>query len=177
MNGLKAIGAGAAAFVGLGAILWLTTGCNIARVFLVCFEKHSEFYAAVPRTYWKWVIWNLIDFGLFVGAPLTIMALRELGLALWSVTRYRLEETSFPLIIQNRILVAVALTIIILDLAGLNRGEAGRLWLVFMPFFCLGASSASADGCRRLLALFAAQFVQVCVFKLCLDVFGFASLV
>ena len=166
-NVATAAAAGAGAYVALIFILWLATGCNLPKVFLVCFEKHSEFYASVSRTYWKWLAWNPGDFVLFLGIPAALVATRRMFAAAQCAKGTRLARLS-----DDRILFSAAIPLIILNLLGLNRGEAGRLWLVFMPFFCVGAGWAPDRRGVKTSLLLAAQFAQVCVLKLSLDVFG-----
>ncbi len=159
----------------LGVALWLVTGCNLIRVVYVCFEKHSEFYEVVRRSYWPWVAWNLADLVLFVGLPIVFLTVRRLA----SISSLRLYDS----LCEGRFLFSAFAALLLLDVLGLNRGETGRLWLVFMPFFCLAgaalaglgrpASGKGGDSLGRSgILVLIAQFVQVCVLKLCLDVFG-----
>jgi hypothetical protein len=174
-NVVTAVAASVGAYLALTFLLWLATGCNLPRIFLVCFEKHSEFYAYVHRTYWGWLVWNLGDLALFLGLPVTMIAIGGIAAGGWSCRKSGLPHFLF----QDRVLLSTAITVIVLDVLGLNRGEAGRLWMVFMPFFCIGVARVACNPCRnsegrtaKAVWLLAAQCVQVCVFRLSLDVFG-----
>ena len=168
-NAAKAVASGAGMFLLITLVIWVTTGCNLPRIFLVCFHKHSEFYASVQRSYWPWLFWNIADFVLFLGVPVAVLAMWGL---VGSVAAGRER------IMEGRIVIAAFATLMVLDVMGLNRGETGRLWMVFMPFFCTGVALVACNQCRngaRTLILLAAQFAQVCLFKLSLDVFGLVS--
>jgi hypothetical protein len=120
-----------------------------------------------------------VDFVLFLGIPVALMSGRTLLLSLFPPGPQARSQG----LVQARFLLAALATLVILDVAGLNRGETARLWMPFMPFFCVNAPTSVPSGHRpagasspALIALMAAQFAQLCAFKLCLDVFGLSSL-
>ena len=45
---------------------------NVFHVWWICLSKHETFYDHFPRTYWKWILVNILEFGLFPSfAPTT----------------------------------------------------------------------------------------------------------
>lgn len=110
----------AIAKTGLGAHRLVTHG-----------ESGLESFA---RTYWKWVIVNLLDFGGSLGVAWIVwMAFavaqsqkrRELGGS---------ADESDSRVVRLRILgVAWLLSILALDVSGVVRGEVARIWLFLIP--------------------------------------------
>ncbi len=91
-------------------------------------EHHA--IAVAGRSYLTWLAWNPYDFVLLLGPPVAL-----LGLAAGRAGLPRAVAAPWA---------AWCGTLGLLWLAGSVRGEAGRIWLLFMPFACLFAAAALA---------------------------------
>jgi hypothetical protein len=92
--------------------------------------------AVTPRSYSTWLVWNPYDFVLLLGVPvvgLAAAALRPRG------ERAERSQALRWLTWGWWALLAVLLV------SGTVRGEAGRIWLMLMPFACLLAAAAAAE--------------------------------
>ena len=93
---------------------------------------------STQRTYNVWVAWNVVDFAIFLSLPVTILLLARLPALL---------ATSYAAVCKRSgiawapLTVAALLTFVVLDLAGIVRGEVSRLWSYFGPLFILLALS------------------------------------
>jgi hypothetical protein len=150
---------GAGLLAGLG--LWYAAGVDAAAVFSEGLGAHSSITGlASYRSYGVWVWMNLVEFAVFMGLPLTVLAAASVPRLIRT-----LRETS------SRALVAyfgaaALLTLLMLDLSGVVKGETGRLWLFFVPWLAAAAAPDLVDragGRWRLLlttcALTALQFL------------------
>lgn len=95
---------------------WATWSVNVA--------KNAEFNSLYRQSYGRWTVVNLLEFGAALGLPLVIFL----------VGRLAVVRRADPL------LCSWAAILVILDLAGTNRGEACRLWLFMMPIGALLAA-------------------------------------
>jgi methylthioxylose transferase len=131
---IGALGGAALGFALSVVALWIAAGINLPGVWLVNLENHAGFYAAYPRTWWKWLIANPIELSVAAGVPLVVLAV------IGARTRWfsgRLADRG-PL-------MAVTITWGLLWISGKNMGEAARLWILLMPclvwiaapYFCL----------------------------------------
>lgn len=77
------------------------------------------------RSYLTWLIWNPIDFAIFLSVPIVILLV--VNLAKGSEP----SPGSLPLII------ATFGTLVLLIISGVVRGEVGRLWMYFGPLVLL----------------------------------------
>ncbi|MCS7252942.1 MAG: hypothetical protein RMK18_04760 [Armatimonadota bacterium] len=100
--------------------------------FSVAMRAHSEQAASATRTYWKWAIVNLIEFGISLG-PATVALLKICFLR--SITRMNLMSFLPSL--------SSAAIILLLDVFGVVRGEVSRIWLPFMPMLIIGVASGA----------------------------------
>ena len=161
----------AAGLAGVVAVQYLCLSHNVLRVWWICLAKHETFYDYFPRTYWKWVLANLLEFGLFTGAATVCLW------ALWAVAEVRGWRSGRRLGPVQAICVAAALILLALNFSGKNLSEVARLWMFLMPLAAAAggamlAKLAAGTGMGWVWAVVAAQFVQVAVFKLRLDVFS-----
>jgi len=86
------------------------------------------------RTYDVWVIWNVVDFAVFLSLPISIVLLARLPALLKTLyTAVRRHKT----IAWAPLTAAALTTFVVLDLAGIVRGEVSRLWAYFGPLFLL----------------------------------------
>ena len=113
-------------------------------------------------TYWKWIGWNLGDVLIFAGVPLCLLY----GAAWWRRagrwTWVRGRAGSFH--------AAGAATLLALNFSGVTLGEAGRLWLMYMPILAvLAAAELTSRSGRRswpLAVVLALQMAAAVALKL-----------
>ncbi len=103
-------------------VLWRLK-LNLFAVWWLNFHNHAEFYERYPRTFWKWLLVNPVEFAVAAGIALAL-------LAVWSLLRQiQVREN------QTRDEAwAWLLTIGLLWLTCKNMGEVARLWIILMPF-------------------------------------------
>ena len=117
------------------------------------------------RTYNVWVVWNVVDFAVFLSLPISILLLIRLP-ALFKNTygaiRWQHAVAWVPLT------VATLFTFIVLDVAGIVRGEVSRLWSYYGPLFLLLALvpaktvwSEKRTGSALLIGLIALQLFSM----------------
>ena len=153
------------------AVQYLGFSHDVLRVWWICLSKHETFYDHFPRTYWKWALVNLLEFGLFLGAATACLWVVWLGRALRRL-RHRRQLNA-----GAAVCIAAALVLLLLNFSGKNLSEVARLWMFLMPL-AAAAGGQTLAGRGRLggwgwgWVVVAAQFVQVVVFRLRLDVFS-----
>jgi hypothetical protein len=104
------------------AVFWICT-LNLPAIWRLNLLNHAGFYNAYPRTYWKWLLVNPLEFVIAAGLPLALLA----G---WSIVRnWRRAGGSC-----SGITLGWLITFVCLWLSGKNMGEAARLWIFLMPF-------------------------------------------
>lgn len=136
---------------------------NILEVYQQAMVFHKIFVSGM--TYSKWVFYNLYDFFIFVGIPLSILFCGKLITELRNVLKSKsIKSLDFQFI-------TFLLTLTVLDVLGTNRGEVARIWMFLMPFVALSGASVLSEihGNLRygfLLAMSILQFIQVVVFKM-----------
>jgi hypothetical protein len=98
---------------------------------------HREVYT-VPRSYALWLLYNPLDFAVFLGVPVAVLALaRVLGLARqgrWAA----LDPAA-------RFGLALGAGLCVLLLSGVTRGEVGRIWIPLMPLALAATVAARAE--------------------------------
>lgn len=96
-------------------------GHNSWDTWCVNFAKNAEFNQLYRQSYAAWTLVNLLEFGAALGLPVLIFLAGRIA-----VLRR-----------ADALLCAWAAMILLLDVAGTNRGEACRLWLFMMPIAAL----------------------------------------
>ena len=152
---------------GLGlSVIWLifyaVTGLGAWNILSAASQAHLT----LERPYWPWLILHLNDFFMFTGWPLTLLA----GVGVWSITRKLLKKAT--LTEKDVVILAAALTVIILDLSGTLRGESGRILLFLSPLLLLTAASALNDHRKLGEVLSATQGIILIIMIACLHVLG-----
>ncbi|MGD9495991.1 MAG: hypothetical protein AB7Y46_06755 [Armatimonadota bacterium] len=123
-----------------GLALWYAAGVDAIGVFSAGLGAHSGITGLASfRSYGVWVWLNLVEFAVFLGLPLaavvvaavprTIDALRGVG------------GRTLP----AYLLASGLLTLLLLDVSGLVKGETGRIWLFFAPWLVAGAAPMLLD--------------------------------
>jgi|GEM_PF-1568961 len=129
-------------FCAFYALLWLLFKFNFPAVVKTGLAMHREITLhEAGRTYWKWVLYNPIEFAFFLGFPL----------ALWTLAGLR---GSFAW--------GWLLTLILLNFSGSVLGETGRIWLFLMPPAALIAAARLGElGKRFDFGFFVALVMQL----------------
>lgn len=106
--------------------LWLGLGMNYVGLLQTGMAQHYVI-ATAGRDLSIWVWMNLVDFALWLGFGVALLAVTSSVWLLRNRTRGFLEANLWGLVL---IFWGVLL---VLDLSGSARAEIGRLWLFFMP--------------------------------------------
>jgi hypothetical protein len=146
---------GAAIFFAFYGLLWLTVGFNFPEVAKIGLGAHREITLhEASRTYWKWGLYNPVEFAFFLGVPIS----------LWTLAGLR---GSFAR--------SWMLSLLLLNLSGTVLGETGRIWLFLMPPAALIAAARLGQlGKRFDFGFFTAlvlQLGQALVMKIGLELF------
>lgn len=116
------------------------------------------------RSYLIWLFYNLYDFLTFLGLALSTLLIISVARA---VRRLRERRLTAAEILPS----AFILTLLLLNLSGVIRGEVGRIWLFLMPFGALAAAGAPPS--EKLLPFWPVaglQLAQAVVFAMSLTV-------
>ncbi len=104
------------------------------------------------RSYKIWIFYNLYDFFIFSGIPITIVFFH-----------------SIKKLFLNHLLIAFLTMLIILNFSGSIRGETGRILVIFMPFMALIAANFATNNLKftpRQFGIFLAlQALQILVMQ------------
>jgi len=118
------------------------------------------------RTYWKWLLYNPIDFFMFIGIPISMLSFKGIYNAIKSRKTKGID--AFP--------VSFFIILLLLLVSGINRSEVARLWMFLMPFPVLIAASQISQMKEKtgliFSILFFLQILQTIVFKLFIKVYG-----
>lgn len=116
-------------------------GMDWVAVFREC-TRHAEIVqrGIHGRSTWPWILWNPVDFALFLGPALTLAWIARTAAEVRALRGDGREPTGRPLELPFGVALAVAL--LALDLTGRILGETGRIWLFLMPFAALAAAAA-----------------------------------
>ncbi|MBI2194839.1 MAG: hypothetical protein HYU36_22895 [Planctomycetes bacterium] len=116
---------------------------NLPRVFWLCLVNNHKFNLMVQRSYWPWLLLQPMETAYSLGLPmLGLLA----AVAAAQVGRWRMASAG-P---GDLFVRAMLLTLILLSVSGVNRGEVGRLWLFLYPALsvacCVGMGGARGEG-------------------------------
>src|SRR6185503_9042706 len=117
----KYIASGVVFAIGLVVIpvlLYFLLNFNFIRLIQLIFTEVPHVHT---RSYTTWLFYNLYDFFVFAGIPLTVIFFKQ-------IKKFNRSDILF---------VSFLITLIIIDLSGSTRGETGRIWAPFLPFFVL----------------------------------------
>ena len=138
----------ALAGVAAGSVAGLTSfgvpalfGHHPVRAMLTALSIHREIYTT-PRSYALWLLFNPLDFALFLGLPVAVTGL----LVLAGTARHVADGGATP--ITRFRLVTFAGMAALLAL-GVTRGEVGRLWIPLMPLVLVASLAAGNAPGRR----------------------------
>jgi hypothetical protein len=94
------------------------------------------------RSYNVWVMWNVVDFAIYLSFPISVLLLARLPALLraaYQSLRRRRDSAVAPLT------VALLATFGVLVVSGIVRGEVSRIWAYFGPLFILLALAPVKD--------------------------------
>ena len=154
------------------AIIWVGVGYNSFASLLACYRNHGLFYEYFPRTYWKWLLFNPVEFAVFFGGVPALMTVWALA------ARRRLGERLESVTICRALVAASLVVMVLLNVAGKNASEVARLWIFFMPLLALPAAALTArNRGNRTLALAALlQGMNLVLFRVLVDVWRVEAL-
>jgi hypothetical protein len=111
------------------------------------------------RRYATWVVWNVVDFVLFLGPALALAWLARIGEEARATRPGGAAEPHGPPI-EAPFAIALLAALLALDVSGRILGETGRIWMFLMPLAVVAvALGARGRSDRELLPLAAAQLV------------------
>jgi len=110
------------------------------RAMATALSIHREVYTA-PRSYALWLLFNPLDLALFLGLPV----------ALTLLLRSVLPGERGALVTRFRLALLGGLALLVL--AGVTRGEVGRLWIPLMPALLASSLVTGVEGPSRREAL------------------------
>jgi hypothetical protein len=154
------------------ALTWLVLDVALGVNMIAIFRRIGQYQLGyeASRSYWLWLRWKPYDFAMFLGVPVTALALLY-GAGV--VGRLRLAARHW--IALDALFLAWLATILFLDVTGVIRAEVGRLMALLMPFGAIFAVAALDTGNQtparyRLglavyLAVAALEFAQLMVFN------------
>lgn len=162
--------AAATAFLAPIVVLWAVSDINLAAVWQWNFRNHALFYEHNPRTYWKWLLINPMEFALAAGGPLAALATAGIARS-WRAAGNRWGVIAFSIVW------------LLLWLSGKNMGEAARLWIFLLPWLVFAAAGpdrlTGMNGnptAKRWLAVLALQSVACVATATRIDGFHFAEI-
>lgn len=137
------------------AFIW---GLGLLPLLMQILFGYNSFKAALaiisglaPRSYWLWLVFNLVDYWLFTGVAVS-----------WFLF---LSKKKHPLF------WALIITILITNVLGVSRAEVGRIWLIFTPFVAILVAN-NLKKKRDLFLVLGLQVVQILVMSSVLVLYG-----
>ena len=127
-----------ATFFGVFALVWLLFDFNLADAFRRVVADAAAFNASANRQYGHWVWRNLVEFGFGTGICQVVLFWFAAADGLGSKAGSFLER---PIAFYS---IAVLVMLLVLDLAGVNRGEVIRLWIFLACLFQVPAAYVCA---------------------------------
>ncbi|MGD8238734.1 MAG: hypothetical protein PVH68_09295 [Armatimonadota bacterium] len=132
------------------ALLWPVCGYNAFDVALTAAARQRAIVIDQwQRSYAPWLMLNLVDFAVFLGPCVAVCALS------WCVARVRRWRAAGALLRSDFLLVALLVTVALVDLSGSARAEVGRIWMLFMPYVCILAARRATHHEHARASLFA----------------------
>lgn len=146
----RAFGAAAvmATTFAISVLCWnFVTGCNLLRVWVLNLSNHGSFYDQYPRTWWKWILVNLVEVSFAAGLPIAAVCVISAVQAVKLIWRSG-KPVSRNSAVIHMLTFSMIFTWAALWLSGKNAGEAARLWCFLTPWFVLVACLETNSGLR-----------------------------
>ena len=131
--------------------------------FVYMLNDAAEFNSRADRDYFIWLGENIKDFFFSAGLPVMIIYI-YLAARLFSDRVMLKDILHWPM--ENIYIVTLLVTLLVVDLLGINRGEVIRLWIYMAVFFQIPAALLMAKIRKGELMLFLVSgtlFVQTVV--------------
>jgi hypothetical protein len=114
-------------------VLYLLFGLNLLMVLEIALTAHG----GVTERRWRgvWLAGNLIDFFVFIGLPIALFFM----VSCWQRFRWHvgmLQRSNVPtcqLANADALLLSYVVTLLLLDVSGVVRGEVARIWMFLVP--------------------------------------------
>jgi hypothetical protein len=110
-----------------------------------------DFDVSAHRGYWIWLGQNIKTFFYGVGVPIAVLTIY---MTVQIFVQWKTSRFSSVLTIENVFLISIVLTLFLLDLAGINRGEITRLWIFMAVFFQVPTAIFMAKHFRSVIPFF-----------------------
>ncbi len=125
------------AFVVTYAMFSLVFGFQLFPTFLYMLRDAAQFNSRAGRAYFIWLGENIKDF--FFGAGLPVMIL-YIYLAVRLFSDWAVLKDIRHWSMENIYIATLLVTLVVVDLLGINRGEVMRLWIYLAVFFQIPAA-------------------------------------
>jgi hypothetical protein len=113
---------------------------------------HHEVFTA-PRSYALWLVFDPVDLAVFLGMPVA---------AIWAAATARAAREG-PRDATDRFRLATAVGLAVIVVAGVTRGEVGRIWIPLMPTLLVAALARSDGPDRKESAVMASALAVLCL--------------
>ncbi len=114
------IAALAAGTLSMWFVYWVLFGVSFFDIIKSTVHDH----VFLDRSYWFWLVGDIVDFVLLAGLPALILT------ASWPfLKRHSLVSEAVA-----ALAISFWTTLLLLDISGIIRGEVGRIWLMLAPF-------------------------------------------
>jgi methylthioxylose transferase len=114
----------------------LLTRCNLFVVWKLNLTNHSRFYDQSTRTWWIWLLVNIVELAFAVGLPLFLTAAAG-SIAVVRNAGSMISRLRQPPETSAAFIAACLLTGLVLWISGKNSGEAARLWCFLTPWLAI----------------------------------------
>lgn len=150
------------------AAAWLLLRFDAISTWWQCLASNARFNRVTGRSYFPWVLYNPVDFLMFLGVGLSGLLVVAVAGLVRTVRSWRRWD---PLSLGLGVYVLV---LVLLNLSGANAGEVARLWMFLMPGAALLAVPAlerfKPAGSWVILVVLLCQALQAFLFELYLNV-------
>ncbi|MCS6862756.1 MAG: hypothetical protein NZT92_20820 [Abditibacteriales bacterium] len=124
-------------------MLYVLFGLNLLTVLNIALTAHG----GVTERRWRgvWLVGNLIDFFVFIGLPIALLFM----VSCWQHFRWQGGGLRRANMNANALLLSYLVTLLLLNVSGVVRGEVARIWMFLMPVPLVWAARAAvADESR-----------------------------
>ena len=147
-----------AGFIGVHAVMRMTAGFDIVSAFVSLWDAAVRFNQTESRPYAVWVGQNLKEFFLGAGVASSLAALLAVYLGGRSIVRGERRDgpggglRRFPGAPGWAFTASLFLSVLVVDLTGVNRGEVTRLWIFLGTFLQVASAEALVAYCDDMTA-------------------------
>jgi hypothetical protein len=124
-------------------VLYLLFGLNMLTVLQIALTAHGGVTERRIRS--VWMVVNLMDFFMLLGLPITLFFMVSF---FHHVKKFRAASAN-QRSVADALLLAYVITLLLLNVSGVVRGEVGRIWMFLTPVPLVWAAHAIADDEQR----------------------------